>query len=211
MKKLKEFISFFGVLLFLSLIAWLGWYLLGLFSSLQPVVQAAFITAIVGFTSLTCSNFYTSQREINLKLREKKVEVYSRFIEGWIKAFLKLAIKIKNGEDNYQDAASTELQEFSALLLDITDDLILWSSDDVLKKYCEFRENLPGEQSSEFEKQLGFINFCKFMLDIRKDLGHLNKGIDEYDLLSLFLETKAIDEYRKLKPDIDEFLGVKKN
>ena len=181
MKKLKDSFIYLASLsislLGLGLIAWGGWYFFRLFISLQPVVQAALVTATLGFTSLIITNIFTSQREINLKITEKKVEVYSKFVEGWITTLFKLAgeSKLKNNLNSEELGNAQPIQEFSNLLLDITDDLILWGSDDIIKKYSEFRENLPDEQSTEIEKQLGFIRFAKFILDIRKDIGHKNK------------------------------------
>lgn len=78
MNKAQENFKVLGSLLILIFLlclgAWTLWYVVGLFNSLEPPVEAAIITAFVGFTSLIISNIYTSQREINLKLREKKLK-----------------------------------------------------------------------------------------------------------------------------------------
>jgi hypothetical protein len=207
MNKFRELLKTIGFLLiligFFCLTAWGIWYIFRLFNSLEPPVEAAIITAIVGFTSLIISNFYTSQREINLKLREKKVEVYSQFLEAWIKTLLNIAKSNQDvPESNLQDY-NKNIQEFSDVLREITDDLILWGSDEIIKEYSDLRIRLPKEDSSEFEKQIGIIKFGKFMLSLRNDIGHKNKGIDEYDLMSLFIND--IDKLRVLKPQIDNF------
>jgi len=164
------------------------------------------ITAFVGFSSLIISNFYTSQREINLKLREKKVEVYSKFIESWIQTLLSIGLKSKENSSNNLTSLNTDylIQDFTNTLKEITDDLILWGSDEIIKNYRDFQKTLPHEYSSEMEKNAGIINFGRFMLAIRKDLGHRNQGIDEYDLMSFFITD--IDNFREKKPQIDELI-----
>lgn len=201
----KVLFSWIISIIILCLGFWFIWYVFGLFNSVQPPVQAAIITAFVGFTSLIISNFYTREREINLKLREKKVEVYSKFIKSWIQTLLNIGLKSnQNSSDSKDVNPDDHLQEFTKTLKEITDDLILWGSDEIIKDYCDLRKKLPNENSTEIAKTSGIISFGKFMLSIRKDLGHSNTGIDEYDLMSLFITDS--DKLRALKPEIDKFL-----
>lgn len=60
--------------------------------------------------------------------------------------------------------------------------LVLWSSDDVLETFIKFRQlsAQPGNTST-------FSLFGKMLLDIRKDLGHQNKGLSELYLLGVFV------------------------
>lgn len=109
-----------------------------------------------------------------------------------------------NSSDSKNINPDDHLQEFINTLKETKDDLILWGSDEIIKVYCDFEKSLPNENSSEIAKTAGIINFGKFLLSIRKDLGHSNTGIDEYDLISVFVQD--IDNYRKIKPQIDEFL-----
>ncbi|MFM6076426.1 MAG: hypothetical protein ACKPB9_33385, partial [Dolichospermum sp.] len=171
---LKLLLSLLILLPFFGLTIWCLWYLVRLFNSVEPPVQAAIITAFVGFASLIISNFYTRQREINLKLRDKKVEVYSKLIESWIQTFLNVSLKSKNNNNYHVNDLTNDvdLQDFTKTLKEITDDLILWGSDEIIKNYCDLQKTLPNENSSEIVKTVGLINFGKFMLCIRKDLGH---------------------------------------
>ncbi|MFM7407177.1 MAG: hypothetical protein ACKO3K_11065 [Cuspidothrix sp.] len=208
---LKLLLSLLILLPFFGLTIRCLWYLVRLFNSVEPPVQAAIITAFVGFASLIISNFYTRQREINLKLRDKKVEVYSKLIESWIQTFLNVSLKSKNNNNYHVNDLTNDvdLQDFTKTLKEITDDLILWGSDEIIKNYCDLQKTLPNENSSEIVKTVGLINFGKFMLCIRKDLGHSNKGIDEYDLMSLFITD--IDNFRVSKSQIDELIkAIKK-
>ncbi|MFM6912254.1 MAG: hypothetical protein ACKPKW_24440, partial [Dolichospermum sp.] len=56
---LKLLLSLLILLAFFGLTIWCLWYLVRLFNSVEPPVQAAIITAFVGFASLIISNFYT--------------------------------------------------------------------------------------------------------------------------------------------------------
>jgi Co/Zn/Cd efflux system component len=210
MSKLKETFKLLGSFVLLIALTYLAgwgiWESFKLFSNLEPPVKAAIITAIVGFTSLTASSFYTSQRETRLKLREKKVEVYSRFLKAWVKALLDIG-KIEVNDETSNQAYQDKIQNFSKELREITDDLLLWGSDEIIKEYSYLRINLPNESSTDIEKNIGIVRFGKFMLSLRKDLGHNNKNIDEYDLLSLFVND--IDIMRVVKPQIDELLKTK--
>jgi hypothetical protein len=210
MKEIQEIfkllLSLLILLLFFGLAIWCLWYVVRLFNSVEPPVQAAIITAFVGFTSLIISNFYTRQREINLKLRDKKVEVYSKFIKLWIQTFLSIGLKSQENSSNISTFPNNDdhIGNFTKDFKEITDDLILWGSDDIIKNYCDLQKTFPNENSSEDEKTAGLVNFGKFMLAIRKDLGHRNQGIDEYNLMSLFIND--IDNLRVLKPQIDELI-----
>jgi hypothetical protein len=215
MKEIQEIfkllLSLLILLLFFGLAIWCLWYVVRLFNSVEPPVQAAIITAFVGFTSLIISNFYTRQREINLKLRDKKVEVYSKFIKLWIQTFLSIGLKSQENSSNISTFPNNDdhIGNFTKDFKEITDDLILWGSDNIIKSYCDLQKTLPNENSSSNEKTAGLVNFGKFILAIRKDLGHRNQGIDEYDLMSFFITD--IDNFRVSKPQIDELIkAIKK-
>ncbi|HLP89246.1 MAG TPA: hypothetical protein VK184_11735 [Nostocaceae cyanobacterium] len=196
------------LLLFILIIISLFW-LFDLFNKVEPPVQAAMVTALVGFGSLVITNLYTTQREINLKLREKKVEVYSELLKSWITAFLDLTLNAR--ENNYQPNSVSRdqtLNKFIEQIKDIKDDLILWGSDEIIKKYSQLTKDYQEENKNDLEQTVSLIMFGKFMLSLRKDIGHNNIGIDEYDLMSIFIND--IDDYRELKPEIDKIIESKK-
>ena len=68
---------------------------------------------------------------------------------------------------------------------DMTPDLVLWASDDVLNLYITFR------QISTYDPQINPTNpivlFGKMLIAIRKDLGHQNSNINELSILGTFV------------------------
>ncbi|YCA46020.1 hypothetical protein M1E11_23835 (plasmid) [Bacillus sp. JZ8] len=70
-------------------------------------------------------------------------------------------------------------------------ELILWESEDVRQKYKSylkcFMRGIEGPNIKMKE-----IELIKYLLAIRKDMRHKNKGIERDDILSLFINN--IDE-----------------
>ncbi len=68
---------------------------------------------------------------------------------------------------------------------DMTPDLVLWASDDVLNLYIEFRKILTNDPRMNLNDS---IKLCeKMLLEIRKDLGHQNNNINELSILGTFI------------------------
>lgn len=172
--------------------------------SLPPLVVATLITNFLALPSILVTNTLNAKREINLKVKEKKIEVYSKFIELWVESiydFTNERVQTNNCEQ--------KIEEFGQRLHGITDDLILWGSDKVLKEYISLREQFTDENFSHSDQSVSLIQLAKFIMEIRKDLGYKNQNLDEYDLILIFStpqSSKGIKFLKKYKKRIDVLL-----
>jgi hypothetical protein len=64
---------------------------------------------------------------------------------------------------------------------DMTPDLVLWASDDVLNLYITFRQISTNDP--QINPTNPIVLFAKILLAIRKDLGHQNNNINELSIL----------------------------
>jgi hypothetical protein len=64
---------------------------------------------------------------------------------------------------------------------DMTPDLVLWASDDVLNLYITFRQISTNDP--QINPTNPIVLFGKMLLAIRKDLGHQNNNINELSIL----------------------------
>jgi hypothetical protein len=156
-------------------LALIGGLTIALLSQIQkapwPAVAAlcALLTAIV-----------TVYRDIHLQIRteqkEKKVEVYEQLI-GFFFSLL-FAVHLKKQPPN-----ESEINEF---LIQVTPQLILWGSDDVLLSFQRFRE-MGSNVKAEGDPLTLMNNFEEMLLKIRKDLGHSNQSLTQGSILKIFI------------------------
>jgi len=194
MNNIKNFVTSVVSLLLLLLFGGLAiWGIYAIFhliiTSLPPIVAGAIITGTLGIPSLVLGNIFIKKREIELKLREKRADVYEKFVK-------KIIHKITR-----PDEVSDE--ELTRFLIEFTSDVILWGSDKFVKNYSELRQRLINQQSNSLE-------FEDIMFDIRKDLGYSNQGLTEGYLFSLFVneDIETIKKLRGIKTNLVEPLNT---
>jgi hypothetical protein len=72
-----------------------------------------------------------------------------------------------------------------------TQQLLIWGSDGVVKQWSELRRlTINASDASNFNNM---FEFEKLLYEIRKDIGHKNKGLNKGDLLGLFIND--LDKY----------------
>jgi hypothetical protein len=134
-----------------------------------------FITILIAFVGALITVSGNFQIQIRNEQKPKKVEIYDKVINFFFNSILasKLGQKPKTEEELIQGFA------------DMTPDLILWGSDEVLSLYIKFRQitnnNTQGSSSNPI------LLFGQMLLAMRKDLGHQNKQIDEVSILGTFV------------------------
>ncbi|MDL5055392.1 hypothetical protein QQ056_17825 [Oscillatoria laete-virens NRMC-F 0139] len=159
-----------------------------IFVSLPSWAFALTTTGLVGVITLALSNYFTTKREIELKLREDKTKVYSSFIKGWFNVLL------NKDNVNYLD-----IQDFKQFIADFTGDLILWGSDEVIKEYSNFRELAINLEPNP---NIQILQFEKLMYSMRKDLGHKNKDLYNHELLKLFINDFDPNSFKQLSESL---------
>lgn len=140
MNKLRSLLQFLLGLALLSLIVLVSYGLIRFvwigFVSLQSQVAIALLTAsatvIVSVITVVVGKYLERKREIELQHREKKVEIYEKFMEKWFDILLS-----RQKQPSTSDKVGDE--ELVIFLTEFTRKLILWGSNGVVKKYAEFR------------------------------------------------------------------------
>ncbi|AEJ00889.1 hypothetical protein Nit79A3_1026 [Nitrosomonas sp. Is79A3] len=139
-----------------------------LFASLDPQLSA--ITAIAAATLLISSCIIASalrgsQRDIHV-LNIKKRLAYEQFIQIWRKVFW------QNSQQQTGIDAS-DLQELEK-------QFILWANPKIIQAYIKLRQLAAETHFSDPKVRAQFI---KVLMEIRKDLGLSNLGLNEQELL----------------------------
>ncbi|RUQ29197.1 MAG: hypothetical protein EKK68_12980 [Candidatus Competibacteraceae bacterium] len=152
------------------------------FSSINPILGAGFVAAsatiIVSLMSVLVSKHLERRATISAHLREKKIPTYEKIISF---IFI-ITFADKLGKDRLTEK---EVMQFMAK---ITQELVIWGSDDMLEAFYNFRKK-SIENSNENKEDSYKILFIveDLLLAIRKDLGHANKKISRGKILGLFI------------------------
>ena len=187
------FLSILIALVTLGLIGWAGHgvfhFLLSAFRDLNPGVAAAVITGaaavVVSALTVVIGKNLETNALIKKDLREKKIPVYQNFLKLWFKVLL--AKKAGGHPVNEKEIIST--------LSDITQNLMVWGSDDVVSAWAKFRY-ISIHNSEQMEPSEVMANYEQLIRAMRRDLGHSNAGLKAGDILKLFInditETKSV-------------------
>lgn len=188
---MKKFLNFFKLAFGLILLALIGWGIIGFLrlywqsvTSLEPNLASAIIAAsatiVVAVLTIVIGKYYERKKEIESQQREKKIEVYEKFMEKW---FDKLLVLSRSKDKN---STISDDEEFAQFLSEFTRKLILWGSDSVIKRYSSFRQ-VSLTQTQVSDPRVVLYNFEQVLFEIRKDIGHSNQSLEKGDLLMLFI------------------------
>lgn len=152
----------------LGLMAW------GLFHEISQAPWQ-FITVLIALLGALITFAGNLQIQIRNEQKPKKTEMYDKVINFFLDSILadKLGQQPKNEAELVQGFA------------EMTPDLILWASDDVLNLYIKFRQMANSNVQDSLNSPL--LLFGQLLLAMRKDLGHQNKQIDEVSILGTFV------------------------
>lgn len=181
------FVGFVSLFLLLGILVLLGYalkYFIVIFSGLQKEVAATIIaavtTVIVSVISLVIGKYLERKLSIEQDIRKRKIPMYQEFIKFWFD--LLMANKGDISED-----------EMTAFFSKFTQNLLIWGSDDVVRKWSEYRKNITYNDNLTNPSPNVMFDFEELLILIRKDMGHKNKQISKGVLLSLFIND--IDKY----------------
>jgi hypothetical protein len=151
------------------------------FTQLNPTVAAGILaaatTVVVSVVSVLISKHLEQRNNVLTALREKKAPVYEELLE--------FIFRTING-DKMGLAPLTEAEvvtKFSGL----TQRLIVWGSDDVVKALNKFRRYSVKISQDVNGAGLTALAIEELFLEIRKDLGHDNKGLTPGVILGTFI------------------------
>lgn len=183
-----------GILIILGISGALGYLIFQtakaiptVFSQLDPTVFAALIAASATVLTTVLAHlierYIAKSRDIREAHRKYKTELYKGFFRN-IMGPIQTTVNEKNKAQKakQQKELVQNLQQFSR-------ELILWAAPPVITGF-----KTMIRKASENPKE-AMVNLDDLMREIRKDLGHSNKGLSRGDLFKLFLrDPEILDE-----------------
>ncbi|MEZ2278855.1 MAG: hypothetical protein ACBR12_18295 [Microcoleus sp.] len=133
-----------------------------------------FITILIAFIGAVITVAGNFNIQVRNEQKPKKIEIYDKVIN----LFFDSIFSQKLGQE-----PKTE-KELVKSIYDMTPDLILWASDDVLNLYIKLRKMANNMEDSSATP---ILLFGQMLLAMRKDLGHQNNQINEESILGVFI------------------------
>jgi len=130
----------------------------------------AFVTAITG-TLIT--QYYIKVREQKNALRDKKIEIYNKFID--------LSTRMIINDDAETDIKKPDNNEMTTILIKFQSEIILWASPGVINAFLNFRLISAKNPDNTF------IALSKLYQEFRKDIGLSNNGLSNNELIKIQL------------------------
>lgn len=190
-KKLNEekWLAILGFI-FVAAALYMSWLVLSFFTNIlsaadptrAATIIGTMITAFVALVSTILTQRQIKLREIEEAHREKKVEIYQNLIQT-------IASVIAGQNEQVSIKAPTE-QELIDILFKYKSDILLWGSPKVIKSQLEW-----DQLGSKNEDVFTIVN--NLYKAIREDIGLSNSGLNNLELIKLFL--KDPDELDRAK------------
>lgn len=205
MNRLKKIVTGLLAFGFVAGFLWLFFKLLVFFyhafasldSNVAIAIVAGSATILTSTLTIVGSRYYQVKREQEIAHRDKKIELYDRFLRRLFEIFL-------DSKDKERDP-----ENLVPFFREIQRELILWSSADAITAYTEWHKVL----STTPPRALHMIKLMDFFLALRKDLGHTNRGIDHSHLVRFLLRSPDLflQEYQKNSDiTLDEIAKIEK-
>jgi hypothetical protein len=173
-RRYQQSIIALGTLIVLVLVIWgVVSALLTALSGLDPNVVSAVIAGLTGVILLMIGQYFNRSREISEAHRDKKVRMYSGFMEM-------LANAMRSTTEN-PDYRIEDDPDIVTRLFELNRDAILWSSPSVIKALLELKTpqgNSPGSI---------MLRMDNLLRAIRRDIGLSNWALPRGQLVKMFL------------------------
>ncbi|NYE26124.1 hypothetical protein [Pigmentiphaga litoralis] len=175
-----------GFLILLILVVSVGWLALigvrgftGYISTIPkelgaPIIAAA-ATVFVATLTVVLGKYFERKKELDALYRDKKTEVYDEFLKKFFEVYF------SSGENVGEHDLILFFQDFSRKL-------VLWGGPDVIEAFVAWKDHLakglPDAKSIFLTED--------FLLAVRKDLRHTNKGIRRGLFARMFIQNSAL-------------------
>jgi hypothetical protein len=163
-----------GGIILVGIVCYATYLAISVFASLEKELKAAFIAGLAAFGVALTTNYVQKKREMDFKIRERKIEAYQKVFD-FLLFFLR---STKNDGLSDTEAVVSRIHEVNYSLL-------VWGSDLTIKAWQEFFRSLANLDFQKLDRpDLTLHTFilrnklAELILLIRKDLGHVDKGID---------------------------------
>lgn len=141
------------------------------------------IPSLISIFSVFFARFLEKQKEIEKQIREQKIKIYGELT--------KLLLEdVMGSTKNNKPLSNSVIAKYPK----ICNDLIFWGSDEVVKQYQKTFQSFANPDIIAMMRELENL-----LLAIRKDTGHKNKGLENFDLLKVFINDldKALKEEKE--------------
>lgn len=181
MKNIKVFIQAPIVLLLvigISIFLWkIGLLFVKSLVAIDPLFSASIIgamaTIIVSISATIITQTQIKLREVEEAYRTKKVEVYEEF--------LNTVTSLVMAENNNVSVQALSQQDLVNYWVKFKTNILLWGSPEVIK--CQLAFELAAQKKGNV-----FIEVDNLYKAIRKDLGLSNQGLNNYELIKMYLK-----------------------
>lgn len=160
-------------------------------NDIAVAIVTAGATVFVSVFSAVWARKSEKAQAIEQQIREKKTPVYEKFI-GIAFDIIWAGRNQTNQEQNdpsqrKQQGESTKGKTPNPVerLQELTPDLIIWGTDEVIASWVEFRK--VAANPNKYKPMEIMLVFEAFMSAIRKDLGHSDNLLKKGDLLKIFI------------------------
>ena len=161
------------------------------FISVNPQLGAGLLAAsatiIVSLISVLVSKHLERRSVILAHLREKKIPTYEKIINFIFSLTFAQKLDKKQPTD----------KEMIKFMAEITQELVIWGSDEMLEAFYKFRKASIQNTEPHAQNPVEILFVVEdLLLAIRKDLGHRNKNIGRGKVLGLFVND--LPEFNKI-------------
>ena len=148
-----------------------------IFTFLNQKAISTIIVACGGIVAVMLTHYWTTKREIRASHWLRQSEVYKDFVENTIVKLMQEA-----HDEQIQQQTINNLQHY---IIHFVGTLIVWGSSSVIHAYRHFQKVAAV---SVPDPEMLISSLEDLLKEIRKDLGHKDKGLKQYDLYNLFLK-----------------------
>jgi hypothetical protein len=161
-----------------------GYYL---FRSFDTQVVTAIIAAAVAFGVALTSNFIQRKREVEFRIRERKVEAYQKIFD-----FMRYFVTATN-------SGQVDTNKLIEYFYDINYALVMWGNADAIVRWHDIQISLKSLEGDENHVALSVLvwryKLAELARAIRLDLGHVDKNLSADVLADLYMPLRDKDEF----------------
>ncbi|UGU15962.1 hypothetical protein LS482_20070 [Sinomicrobium kalidii] len=170
---------FILVLILVSLSIWGVFYIENIDSKISVLgIVAVIVAAFTSVMTVNINNKKTREREYELHLLKEKQKVCEHFYNALFEIFK----SVKNNRDGLTKKTLEEMSLFKKGLMN-------WGSEELIKKYLEYEDNLDINKGNTF----ALLNNANiFLKEMRKELGF--KDSKKLKLMTVLLTAEAREE-----------------
>jgi len=178
--------SIFQFALGVSFLVAIGWSLIWLIRTFATYIAtvpkelgapiiAAVGTVLVATLTIVLGKYFERKKELDALYRDKKTEVYDDFLKKFFEFYF------SGGED-------VEAKDMVPFFRDFSRKLVLWSGPEVIEAFLAWKDHLA--KGTPDAKSI-FLTEA-FLLAVRNDLRHSNKGIRRGLFARMFLQNSEL-------------------